>query len=102
MIVIQSRCTFFLQAVELFQTQEKQIQKLKKYLSVAGVRIKSYNDIWADCRSNAAKIRCLKRLLEENGISGRPTLVKCKRVKEKKEKLKEASELDTSNIISEG
>ncbi|XP_011163085.1 cylicin-1 isoform X2 [Solenopsis invicta] len=82
--------------------QDKHIQKLKKYLSVAGVKIKSYDDFWADCKSNAAKIKRLKQLLEENGITGRPTLEKCKRVKKKNEKMKEVSELDTSNIISEG
>jgi len=75
---------------------------LKKYLKTAGVKVKSYNDIWADCRSNTAKVKRLKELLEKNGISGRPTLEKCKRVREENEKMREVSELDTSNIISEG
>ncbi|XP_024885722.1 nucleolar protein dnt1-like isoform X1 [Temnothorax curvispinosus] len=78
--------------------QDRHIQALKKYLSVAGVRVKCYNDIWADCKSNAAKIKRLKELLEKNGVSGRPTLEKCKRARE----IREESELDTSNIISEG
>lgn len=82
--------------------QDKQIQTLKKYLNIAGVKVKSYNDIWADCKSNAAKIKRLKELLEKNGISGRPTLEKCKRAREENEKMREVSELDTSNIISEG
>lgn len=75
---------------------------LKKYLNIAGVKVKSYNDIWADCKSNAAKIKRLKELLEKNGISGRPTLEKCKRLREENEKMREVSELDASNIISEG
>lgn len=83
-------------------SQDKQIQTLKKYLNIAGVKVKSYNDIWADCKSNAAKIKRLKELLEKNGISGRPTLEKCKRAREENEKMREVSELDTSNIISEG
>lgn len=66
------------------------------------MKIKSYNDIWADCKSNAAKIKRLKELLEKNGISGRPTLEKCKRVRKKNETMKEVSELDVSNIISQG
>ncbi|XP_077278136.1 uncharacterized protein LOC143906155 [Temnothorax americanus] len=78
--------------------QDRRIQALKKYLSVAGVRVKCYNDIWADCKSNAAKIKRLKELLEKNGVSGRPTFEKCKRARE----IREESELDTSNIISEG
>lgn len=66
------------------------------------MKVKCYNDIWADCKSNAAKVKRLKELLEKNGVSGRPTLKKCKRVREKNQKMKEVSELDTSNIISEG
>ncbi|KAG5320128.1 HIRP3 protein, partial [Pseudoatta argentina] len=80
----------------------KQIQRLKKYLKVAGVKIQSYNRIWADCRNNAAKVNRLKELLKKNGISGKPSLEKCKRVREENEKMKEVSELDMSNIISEG
>ncbi|XP_070171977.1 HIRA-interacting protein 3 [Polyergus mexicanus] len=80
----------------------RQIQKLKKYIKVAGIKIRSYNDVWANCRNNSARINCLKELLEKNGISGRPTLEKCKRAKKKKERMQEVSELDISNIISEG
>ncbi|XP_032673411.1 lisH domain-containing protein C1711.05-like isoform X2 [Odontomachus brunneus] len=80
----------------------KQIQMLKKYLKVAGVRIKSYQEIWADCHNNTERINRLKELLEKKGITGRPTLEKCKRAKKKNEKIKEASELDSSNILSEG
>ncbi|XP_020293254.1 HIRA-interacting protein 3-like [Pseudomyrmex gracilis] len=78
------------------------IQKLKKYLKVAGIRVKSYDDLWADCNTNVAKINRLKKLLEDNGVTGRPTLEKCKLVRQKRERIKEVSELDTSNIISEG
>lgn len=98
-----TNCCLFSQDVTLFQkSHDRHIQALKKYLNVAGVKVKSYNDIWADCKSNAAKIKRLKELLEKNGVSGRPTLEKCKRVREENEKMKEVSELDTSNIISEG
>ncbi|EFN77379.1 chromatin modification-related protein EAF7 [Harpegnathos saltator] len=80
----------------------KQIQLLKKYIKTAGIRVKSYQEIWADCRYNTQRINRLKELLEKHGVTGRPTLEKCKRAKEKHEKLREMSELDTSNIISEG
>lgn len=69
---------------------------------MAGIYVKSYNDMWANCKSNAAKVRCLKELLEKNGITGRPTIEKCKKAKEKNERLKDIAELNTSNIISEG
>lgn len=89
--------------LKLFQkSEDKRINKLKTYLRVAGVKVKNFNDLWAGCKSNAAKVRRLRELLEENGVSGRPSLEKCKRAREKNEKMKEVSELDMSNIISEG
>jgi len=88
--------------VSNFQKGDKQIQRLKKYLKVAGVKVQSYNRIWADCRNNVAKVNRLKELLKKNGVNGKPSLEKCKRVREKNEKMKEVSELDMSNIISEG
>lgn len=75
---------------------------LKKYLKIAGVKVRCYNDIWADCKSNAAKIKRLKELLEKNGLSGRPTIEKCKRLRKENEEMRELSELAASNIISEG
>lgn len=88
----------------LFQRLEddKKIQILKKYIRTAGIHVKCYNDLWAGCKSNAARIRCLKNLLANHGVSGRPTLEKCKKIKEKRERLKDIAELNTSNIISEG
>lgn len=80
----------------------KRIESLKKYIKAAGIRIRSYDEIWTDCPNNTARVNRLKELLEKEGVTGRPTLEKCKLVKKKNEKMKEASELDTSNIISEG
>ncbi|KAK2585468.1 hypothetical protein KPH14_010126 [Odynerus spinipes] len=81
---------------------DKRIQSLKKYIRAAGITVKSYQEIWSGCKSNTARVQQLKSLLEKHGVSGRPTLEKCKKVKERNERLKEVSELDTSNIISEG
>lgn len=88
----------------MFQRPEddKRIQILKKYVRTAGIHVKSYNDLWAGCKSNAARVRCLKDLLEKNGINGRPTIEKCKKAKEKNERLKDVAELNRGNIISEG
>lgn len=86
--------------INIEKKSNKQIQKLKKYLNLAGIKVKQ--NALADCRSNAAQVKYLKELLEKNGISGRPSLKKCKQAKEKNEKIKEVSELDVSNIISEG
>ncbi|XP_003696904.1 cylicin-1 [Apis florea] len=81
---------------------DKRIQMLKKYIRIAGIHVKSYNDLWANCKSNTAKIKCLKELLTKNGIIGRPTVEKCKKAKKRNERLKDVAELNTSNIISEG
>ncbi|XP_043506882.1 transcriptional regulator ATRX homolog [Frieseomelitta varia] len=81
---------------------DKKIQVLKKYIRLAGIHVKSYNDLWAGCKSNAAKVRCLKELLAKNGINGRPSIEKCKKARERNESLKDVAELNTSNIISEG
>ncbi|PBC34209.1 HIRA-interacting protein [Apis cerana cerana] len=81
---------------------DKRIQMLKKYIRIAGIHVKSYNDLWGNCKSNTAKIRCLKELLTKNGIIGRPTVEKCKKAKKRNERLKDVAELNTSNIISEG
>ncbi|CAD1478144.1 unnamed protein product [Heterotrigona itama] len=81
---------------------DKKILLLKKYIRLAGIHVKSYNDLWAGCKSNAAKVRCLKELLAKNGINGRPSIEKCKKARERNESLKDVAELNTSNIISEG
>lgn len=66
------------------------------------MKVKCYQELWADCHNNTEKINCLKELLEKRGVSGRPTLEKCKKARKINEKMREMSELDTSNIISEG
>ncbi|KZC12546.1 HIRA-interacting protein 3, partial [Dufourea novaeangliae] len=83
-------------------SSEKRIEILKKYIRTAGIRVKSYSTIWVGCKSNTAKIKCLQKLLENNGITGKPTLEKCKKAKDRNERLKDIAELNTSNIISEG
>ncbi|XP_076619669.1 uncharacterized protein LOC143341036 [Colletes latitarsis] len=84
------------------KTEDKNIQSLKKFIRAAGIHVKSYNDVWVGCKTNKAKVMCLKELLEKNGVIGRPTMEKCKKVKRRNEKLKDVAELNTSNIISEG
>ncbi|XP_033323629.2 uncharacterized protein LOC117218965 [Megalopta genalis] len=89
-------------SMKKLKSSDRRIEMLKKYIRTAGIRVKSYNTVWAGCKSGAAKVRCLQELLEKNGVTGKPTLEKCKKVKELNEKLKDIAELNTSNIISEG
>ncbi|XP_018394643.1 PREDICTED: dentin sialophosphoprotein-like isoform X2 [Cyphomyrmex costatus] len=80
--------------------QIKQIKNLKKYLSFLGVRL--HYRVFTDCRTLTAQINRLKEIIKQNGVHGRITFAKCKRAREEKAKMKEVSELDKSNIISEG
>ncbi|XP_046739439.1 HIRA-interacting protein 3-like isoform X2 [Diprion similis] len=80
---------------------DKKIQKLKKCISTAGIRIK-YQDLWSGCTSNRQRVMRMQKLLQDRGIQGIPTLDKCKKLKVKNVTKKEVAELDQSNIISEG
>ncbi|XP_043253039.1 DNA ligase 1-like [Colletes gigas] len=84
------------------KSEDKRIESMKKFIRAAGIHVKSYNELWAGCKTIKAKVMCLKELLEKNGVFGRPTLEKCRTVKRRNEKLKDVAELSTSNIISEG
>lgn len=81
---------------------DKTINRLKKFVNAAGIKVGKYADLWSGCKSNKQRAERLKKLLVDNGIDGRPTLDKCRRLKAKNERKKEVAELDTSNIISTG
>lgn len=69
---------------------------------MAGIRVQCYKRLWKDCKSNKQRIDKLKELLEKNGVSGRPSVEKCKAAKIERERIQEIASLDTANIISEG
>lgn len=74
---------------------------MKKYIRTAGIRVKCYNTLLKDCKTDAAKATKLRKFLEEQGIVGRPSLEKCKKLRIKNEAIKDTQELDKSNIISD-
>ena len=74
---------------------------MKQYIRAAGLRVKCYQTLFKNCRSDSAKVKCLRQFLQDNGIDGRPSLEKCTKLRKKNENLKDVQELDTSNIISE-
>ncbi|KAG8178393.1 hypothetical protein JTE90_005285 [Oedothorax gibbosus] len=78
---------------------ENKIENLKKYVRAAGIRVKSYDQLFEKCKSMKAKCEKLTELLENHGMKGRPTLEKCKKLKKKLETKKEIAELDLSNIL---
>lgn len=82
--------------------EDKRIISLKKYLKTAGIRVHNYADLWKDCRSNKARAQKLLSLLEENGLKGRPTIEKCKKLRKKIETRREVEELDLANVMECG
>ncbi|CAL1278194.1 unnamed protein product [Larinioides sclopetarius] len=81
---------------------ENKIEHLKKYLRVAGIRISNYNKLFENCKTMKAKCEKMMSLLEKEGLKGRPTLEKCKKLRKKIETKREIAELDVSNILKEG
>lgn len=85
----------------MFQDPEndKRIQALKKYVEMTGIKVK-YPNVWEGCKTNSDRIKCLKDLLEKNGVSGRPTAEKCKKAKEQNERIGDAPESTPSKPAS--
>lgn len=75
---------------------------MKQYLHAAGIKVRSFDELWSGCTTVDSRVQRIKELLEKRGLTGRLTLDKCKRYKKKIDEAKELSELDPRNIISEG
>ncbi|KAJ0000865.1 hypothetical protein NQD34_005885 [Periophthalmus magnuspinnatus] len=82
-----------------FQEEAKSVVRLKRYIGLCGVR-RNYKKMLENCRSIRSIVERLNKELEDLGVKGRPTIEKCKKVRKKRERAQELSELDTSNIIT--
>ncbi|KAJ2499240.1 hypothetical protein GGH96_003686 [Coemansia sp. RSA 1972] len=74
------------------------ITNLKSYIAKCGLR-----KVWAKELANmngAQQIRHLKAMLDGLGMTGRPTLEKCKKIKAKRDLQAELEEMHVDNIIS--
>ncbi|KAJ1899854.1 hypothetical protein LPJ66_001857 [Kickxella alabastrina] len=83
----------------LSKANEATISNLKSYINKCGLR-----KVWAKELSgmNAAQqIRHLKKLLDDLGMEGRPTLEKCKKIKDKRELQAELEAMDNNVIIDD-
>ncbi|KAF6734511.1 HIRA-interacting protein 3 [Oryzias melastigma] len=78
---------------------EKAIVRLKRYISLCGVR-KNYKKMLEGCKSIKAKVAVLKKELEDLGVQGNPSIEKCKKIRMKREEAQEVAELDVGNIIT--
>ena len=65
-----------------------------------GIRVKHYQTLWEGCNSLKAKADKLLQLLEEDGLKGKPSIEKCRKLKKKRERAQEVAELNLGNIIS--
>jgi len=77
--------------------QESAVDRLKNYITKCGVR-----KIWKkelDGLSEKEQIQKLQSILKELGMEGRPTLEKCKKIKERREFEKEVEELHNNTIL---
>ncbi|KAJ8250921.1 hypothetical protein GJAV_G00214780 [Gymnothorax javanicus] len=81
------------------EEEHKAVSRLKRYIALCGVR-RNYKKLLEGCRSVKAKVAVLRRELEELGVTGQPSIEKCKRARLKREEAQELADLDMSNIIS--
>ena len=68
---------------------------------MAGIEVK-YPNVWEGCKTNGERIKCLKDLLEKNGVVGRPTAEKCKKAKEQNERIGDTPEPSSKKASGEG
>ncbi|XP_034396027.1 HIRA-interacting protein 3 isoform X2 [Cyclopterus lumpus] len=78
---------------------DKAVVRLKRYISLCGVRL-NYKKLLDGCRSVRSQVAALKKELEGLGVHGQPSIMKCKKVRMKREESQELAELDVSNIIA--
>ncbi|KAJ2805966.1 hypothetical protein H4R20_001879 [Coemansia guatemalensis] len=76
------------------------IANLKSYISKCGLR-KTWSKELAGM-NGAQQVRHLKKILQDLGMEGRPTLEKCKQIKAKRDLQAELDAMDQDNIIEGG
>ncbi|KAI8848728.1 hypothetical protein BC829DRAFT_433010 [Chytridium lagenaria] len=85
---------------EISEKDTKEIERLKGYVVKCGVR-----KIWGvefKGKNGRDRIAYLRNMLTELGITGRPSLELCKKIKAQREWAQEQAELDASNILDAG
>ncbi|XP_045931357.1 HIRA-interacting protein 3 isoform X2 [Micropterus dolomieu] len=77
----------------------KAVVRLKRYIALCGVK-QNYKKLLNGCGSVRSQVAVLKKVLEDLGVSGQPSIAKCKKVRMKREEAQELAELDVNNIIA--
>lgn len=83
------------------ENDNDQIKQLKMYISKCGVR-KAWKKELEGLSTDKQIIARLKSILEELGMEGRPSLSKCKEIRDKIEAEKEMECLKSENIVEGG
>uniref|UniRef100_A0A8C5ETF4 Histone chaperone domain-containing protein n=1 Tax=Gouania willdenowi TaxID=441366 RepID=A0A8C5ETF4_GOUWI len=78
---------------------EKAVNRLKHYITLCGAR-KNYKKLFEGCKSVSSQLNILRKVLEDLGVHGNPSIKKCKKAKKKLERAQELADLDLSNIIT--
>ncbi|KAG5831996.1 hypothetical protein ANANG_G00286440 [Anguilla anguilla] len=81
------------------EEENKAVSRLKHYIALCGAR-RNYKKLLEGCRSVKSKVAVLKKELEDLGVTGQPSIEKCKKARLKREEAQELAGLDVSNIIS--
>ncbi|KAI8089833.1 uncharacterized protein BX664DRAFT_334019 [Halteromyces radiatus] len=79
---------------------DETIKRLKSYIYKCGVR-KVWQKELADCPTKKSQINKLKKILQDLGMDGRPTLEKCEAIKAERELRAEIDSLNTENILDD-
>lgn len=78
--------------------EEDPLKRWKNYVFRCGVR-KQWKKELEGMKTTAAAQRHIEGILRDLGMQGRPTLEKCKQIKDRREFEQELAAVDTSNIV---
>ncbi|XP_064475010.1 HIRA-interacting protein 3-like [Ornithodoros turicata] len=85
-------------AVPKTTDEDPTVAQLKKCVNAAGLRVK-YVQLFADAEGDAEKASRLRKVLADAGLTGKPTLKNCRKLKEQREQDRELQSLDKANIV---
>lgn len=78
--------------------EETKLTVMKEFMKIAGLKI-NYPKLFNGVKSTDHKCVLLRRILNQKGLEGEPTLVKCKKLRRDLQAKKEIAELDKSVIL---
>ncbi|KAG5682456.1 hypothetical protein PVAND_011807 [Polypedilum vanderplanki] len=86
---------------QFIESDDPKLSTLKDLVKIAGIKI-NYTKLFDGIKSTDHKCMIIRRILAQKGISGEPTVAKCKKLRRDLQAKRESAELDKSVIINEG